>query len=232
MSENSVKNTGRLPGVTMTPFQALKRFGQNAASAVYGGADKMMGGLLPGGPNQGGHKIPLKSYIDKRRIKGQVLNGLQAEVDMYIRNGLQPEHAVRFVLQNKRNQFRKMLNPRSEEYQILASGDMSSPKGQNVHNIANTYKYFETASPREMSEMFSKYNVTDAALVKDAFVLPDIANVGQNKPSLADLPSYAWQNPSLGNLPQMQTNKMGLMQNEAGEWVPSTRAGSLPRRGQ
>ena len=200
------KNSEDVPGIKLTPFQALKQFGQDTASKIYGGADQFLGGRLPGGPIQGQFNIPLQKYVEKRRMKGEVLNDLQLEVEHYIKNGLQPEAAVRLVIGNKKNMFQKTLDPNSEEYMTLASGDTNSLRAKEIENAIKAYKYFELASPDEMGEMFSKFGVTDGQMVNDSYIMKDVPPAFI-KPSLANLPTYEW-------------NKMGLIQNEAGEWVP------------
>jgi hypothetical protein len=151
------------------PFEALQRFGTSA----YGRADELMGGALPGGPIQGEHRIPLASYVEKRRIKGDVLNTLQSDVDYYVRQGLEPEAAIRLVLGNKRKKFENTLDPNSEEGKAIAEGDTQTAFGKSAHNAANIYKYFEGATDKEFSDMFSKFGVNDSNMVRDFFTLPD-----------------------------------------------------------
>ena len=74
------------------------------------------------------------------------------------------------------------------------------------------YKYFENASPKEYANMFKDYNVTDIDMIKGAFIMPDTGYQEEIEP--------IFQNPSLASLPSPEFNKLGLIQNEAGEWVP------------
>ena len=198
-------------------FNILQEFGRGAkdiGSAIYGKADELLGGYLPMGPIQGDHNIPLKAYIEKRRIKGEVLEALRSDVEYYIRNGMEPELAVKHVLANKRMDFEKILNPNSDYAKAIEIGDMESPLGANAHMTANIYKYFENASPKEYANMFKDYNVTDIDMVKGAFTLPDIGYEEETEPQ----PRF--MKPSLASLPSPEFNKLGLIQNEAGEWVP------------
>lgn len=199
------------------PFQALQDFGRGA----YGRTDTMLGGALPGGPIQGNFQIPLQAYMEKRRIKGDVLKSLHGDVEHYIRNGLEPEQAIRLVLGNKRLMFEKVLDPESMEAQAIAGGDTETALGKAAHNAANIFKYFESASPKEYSGMFSDYGVTDVDLIKGSFTLPDVAPVAVQGP--APEPASKFTHPSLAGLAptfKENWNKLGFVQNAEGEWVP------------
>ena len=196
-------------------YNILQEFGRgikDLGSAAYGLADKATFGVLPMGPIQQEHNIPLKTYIEKRRIKGEVLEALRSDVEYYIRNGMEPELAVKTVLQNKRVDFEKILDPNSEYAKAIAEGDTQSALGKNAHKSANIYKYFENASPKEYANMFKDYYVTDIDMIKGAFIMPDTGYQEEIEP--------IFQNPSLASLPSPEFNKLGLIQNEAGEWVP------------
>tara|TARA_R110002012_G_scaffold10075_6_gene46852 strand:- start:1532 stop:2236 length:705 start_codon:yes stop_codon:yes gene_type:complete len=175
-------------------YDKLQEFGRTIkklGSGIYGGADIALGGALPGGPIQSegfpqpaslvsqptqNFNIPLQAYIDKRMIKGDVLRGLKSDVDYYVRNGLEPEAAVRLVIGNKRQQFVNTLNPESPQYAAIQQGDRETPLGKAAHNSANIFKYFESASPKEYEEMFSDFGITDASFVRDEFRTPDRPN--------------------------------------------------------
>ena len=192
-------------------YNILQQFGRGAkdiGSAVYGTADRLVGGRLPMGPMQEDHNIPLKAYIEKRRIKGDVLEALRSDVEYYIRNGMEPELAVKHVLANKRMDFEKILNPSSDYAKAIEVGDMESPLGANAHMTANIYKYFENASPKEYANMFKDYDISDVDMGKSFFTMPDTGYQPE------------WEMPSLKSLPSPEFNKLGLIQNEAGEWVP------------
>ena len=198
-------------------FNLLQKFGsgvRDLGSTIYGKADELLGGRLPMGPIQDDHSIPLKAYIAKRRIKGDVLEALRADVEYYVNNGLEPELAVKQVLANKRMDFEKILDPNSDYAKAIESGDRKTALGINAHKTANIYKYFENASPKEYANMFKDYNVTDIDMIKGAFTLPDIGYEEEVEPQ----PRFA--KPSLASLPSPEFNKLGLVQNEAGEWVP------------
>ena len=198
-------------------YNILQKFGEgikDVGSTIYGKADELLGGRLPMGPIQDDHSIPLKAYIEKRRIKGDVLEALRADVEYYIRNGMEPELSVKHVLANKRMDFEKILDPSSDYAKAIESGDRKTALGINAHKTANVYKYFENASPKEYANMFKDYNVTDIDMVKGAFTLPDIGYEEETEPQ----PRFA--KPSLASLPSPEFNKLGLVQNEAGEWVP------------
>ena len=208
-------------------FNILQRFGRgirDVGSAAYGLADKATFGALPMGPIQQEHKIPLKAYIEKRRIKGEVLDSLRGDVEYYIRNGMHPELAVKTVLQNKRIDFEKTLDPNSEQARAIAEGDTKSPLGKNAHRSANIFKYFENASPKEYANMFKPYDITDGDMVKGYFTLPDTGYSEEIDPNY-DYTAQTGESdmirmPSLKHLPSPEFNKLGLIQNEAGEWVP------------
>jgi hypothetical protein len=196
-------------------FNILQKFGRgikDAGSAIYGAADRLVGGHLPMGPIQQDHNIPLKAYIEKRRIKSDVLDSLRADVEYYIRNGMEPELAVKLVLGNKRMDFEKILDPNTDYAKAIESGDTTSALGKNAHRTANIYKYFENASPKEYANMFKDYNVTDVDMVRDSFTMPDTGYSEEIEPQFIK--------PSLKHLPSPEFNKLGLVQNEAGEWVP------------
>jgi hypothetical protein len=124
----------------------------------------------------GTFNIPLKAYIDKRMIKGDVLRNLKSDVEHYIRNGLEPEAAVRLVIGNKKKQFISTLTPGSAQNKAIQDGDRDSALGKAVHNAANTFKYFESASPKEYEEMFSDFGINDGSFVKNQFLMPDRPN--------------------------------------------------------
>jgi len=194
-------------------FNILQRFGRglkDVGSAAYGVADRLTFGALPMGPIQQEHNIPLKAYIEKRRIKGDVLDSLRSDVEYYINSGMPAELAVKTVLQNKRMDFEKTLDPNSEQAIAIAEGDTESPVGKNAHRSANIFKYFENASPKEYANMFKDYDVSDVDMVKSFFTMPDTGYQPE------------WEMPSLKSLPSPEFNKLGLIQNEAGEWVPGT----------
>ena len=200
-------------------YNILQNFGRkvkDAGSAVYGAADRLVGGALPMGPIQDDHNIPLKAYIEKRRIKGDVLDSLRNDVEYYIKNGMDPELAVKTVLQNKRIDFEKILDPNSDHSKAIAEGDTKTAFGKNAHRSANIFKYFENASPKEYANMFADYNVTDVDMVKGAFTMPDTGYSEEVEPQTQ------FQKPSLASMPSPEFNKLGLIQNEAGEWVPGT----------
>ena len=201
------------------PFEILKRFGQgvkDTGSAAYGATDMAMGGRLPMGPIQGEHQIPLTSYIEKRRIKGDVLDALRGDVEYYINNGMDAELAVKLVLQNKRKDFEKILDPNSEHAKAIAEGDTKTPFGKNAHRSANVFKYFENASPKEYASMFKDYDVTNVDMVKEAFTMPDTGYSEETEP----MPRFT--HPSMANMPSPEFNKLGLVQDESGQWVPGT----------
>ena len=54
-------------------------------------------------------------------------------MEYYIRNGMEPELAVKTVLQNKRVDFEKILDPNSEYAKAIAEGDTQSALGKNAH---------------------------------------------------------------------------------------------------
>ena len=202
------------------PFDTLQKWG----SSIYGKADEMLGGKLPMGPIQGDHRIPLNAYIEKRRIKGEVLEALRNDVEYYIKSGLAPELAVKLVLQNKRMDFENILNPETDQARAIASGDTKSELGRNAHQTANIYKYFENASPKEYANMFKGFGITDIDYIKGAFTLPDTGYSEEVDPGYNFNPytGGGFRKPSLTHLPSPEFNKLGLVQDETGEWVPGT----------
>ena len=127
------------------------------------------------------HSIPLQAYIDKRMIKNDVLDTLKEDMEYFIRQGLEPEHAMNLIINNKKKQFSRTLNPNDAFYKAIQEGDTKSAQGKAAHQAANVFKYFEDASPKEYDDMFSSFGITDGNLVNNLFRMPNTGGAGPEK---------------------------------------------------